>query len=125
LEKFQQNSLLADVNMHFPYYLNSMSLNLDNRTNISRVITKIAPFITSIDSIESHAIDLLKMVYNNNTNPGNSHEAQLLLKKMLTKTRILVTRWFVLLTNFVHEYFKLNSTGASTTLTPQPHGKIK
>jgi hypothetical protein len=115
LEEFQQNSLLADVNMHLDYHLNSMRLEdqvldvemefLRIMTNLSRVLTKIAPFITSIDSIESRELDLLKIVYNNNTNDGNSHEAQLLLKEMMAKTRILKISWFVLLSNFVHEFF--------------------
>jgi hypothetical protein len=34
------------------------------------------------------------MVYNkNNINDGQSHESQLLLKEMMTKTRIVLTNW--------------------------------
>jgi hypothetical protein len=88
LEEFQRNSLLIDVNMSFG------NINWLIRPHIlPRVLTKIAPFITSIDSIESRHIDLLSMVYTNNTNHGNINESQLLLKEMMAKTRILVTNW--------------------------------
>jgi hypothetical protein len=69
---------------------------------LPRVLTKIVPFITSIDSIESRSpeIDLFKMVYNNNnTNLRHITESQLLLKEMMAKTRILViltTTWLVI-----------------------------
>jgi hypothetical protein len=92
LKKFQQNSLLTDVNMHFDY---DYKLRTLNENILSRVLTKIAPFITSIDSIESRSpdIDLFKMAYNNNPSLGHINESQLLLKEMMAKTRILLTRW--------------------------------
>jgi hypothetical protein len=67
------------------------------RIMLPRVLTKIAPFITSIDSLEFRGIDLMEMLYNYNniTNDGNSHEAQVVLKEMMTQTRILVINWLV------------------------------
>jgi hypothetical protein len=86
LEKFQQNSLLTDVNIDFD--LGEEHIDMDI---LPRVLTKIAPFITSIDSIESGEIDIFEMVYYNTANL--CHESQLLLKEMMTKTRILLTNW--------------------------------
>jgi hypothetical protein len=63
---------------------------------------------------------LMMMLYKN-----TKTKLQLLLKEMMEKTRILVTSWFVLLSNFVHKFFKFISTGASTTTTLKSHGKIK
>jgi hypothetical protein len=88
------------------------------RMMLLRLLAKIVPFITSIDSIIFLQINLFKMVYNknNNSNPGNSHESllqwmwkmicinnnnktklQLLLKEMMVKTRILVIDWLVVI----------------------------
>jgi hypothetical protein len=55
---------------------------------LPRILTRIAPFITSIDSIASREIDLFKMVYKKN------NESQLLLKEILEKTRFLLTDWY-------------------------------
>jgi hypothetical protein len=75
--------------MHIDY-----NLTLDE--NIPpQVLTKIAPFITSIDSIDSMGINLFEMVYNNNTNLGISHESKLLLKEMMAKTRIISAIWYL------------------------------
>jgi hypothetical protein len=100
LGKFQQNSLLTNVNM------NINSARGLNRPDFLPLLIKIAPFITSIDSIEFRGVDLIEMAYNiNNTNHGNSHESQLLLEEMMAKTRILVTPWLDHLSNFLHEFF--------------------
>jgi hypothetical protein len=76
---------------------------------LSRVLTKIAPFITSINSIDSRSqgIDLFEMVYNNN---NTNHESQLLLKEMMAKTRILFTKWLysTSFTKFVHDIHRYN-----------------
>jgi hypothetical protein len=96
LGKFQQNSLLTDVNMYFG---NTRRVT-PSGILLPRVLTKIVPFITSIDSIECDwIIDLIEMVYTNNTNHGNSHESQLLLNEMMAKTRILVNGscWLVII----------------------------
>jgi hypothetical protein len=60
--------------------------------DLPRALTKIAPFITSIDSIASPEIDLFRMVYNNNDRKNNN-ESQLLLMEMMAKTRILWADW--------------------------------
>jgi hypothetical protein len=86
LEKFQQNSLLTDVNINFEFDEDHIDMDI-----LPLVLTKIAPFITSIDSIESGEIDIFEMVYNNTAN--HCHELELLLKEMMTKTRILLTNW--------------------------------
>jgi hypothetical protein len=113
LGEFQANSLLTDVNMSF------LRIELNKRTWLGQallllVLTKIVSFITSIDSLEFLQINLFKMVYNNNTNHGNSHESllqwiwkmiyidnktkmQLLLNEMMTQTRILVINWLVVI----------------------------
>jgi hypothetical protein len=69
--------------------------DLQRLTNIQRVLSKIAPLINSIDSIESREIDLFEMAYN--TNHGISHESQSLLMEIMAKTRILVTNWLVVI----------------------------
>jgi hypothetical protein len=113
LGKLQQNSLLSDVNMLF-HDFEWDSEHWLMRMMIPRALAKIAPFITSIDSMEFLEINLFKMVYNNNTNHGNSHESllqwiwkmicidnktklQLLLEEMMVKTRILVINWLVVI----------------------------
>jgi hypothetical protein len=86
--KFQENFLLIDVNMFVDCRLRRLCGDLP------QILTRIAPLITSIDSIASSEMDLFKMIYKtNNTNRGNSHESQLLMKEMLEKTRILSTDW--------------------------------
>jgi hypothetical protein len=70
-----------------------------------RVLTKIAPLITSIDTMHSLGLDLLKMAYNNNTNDDDGNESQLLLKEMMAQTRILVTSWLDWSNLFINEFF--------------------
>jgi hypothetical protein len=60
--------------------------------NILEALIKIAPFITSIDSITFPEIDLFEMVYYNDDEDEVS-KSQLLLKEMMAKTRIVVTDW--------------------------------
>jgi hypothetical protein len=87
LSKFQQNSLLADVNIIVDYYSSRL-----NEGDILPLLTKMAPSIASIDSIDSIKIDLIKLAYNNNNAVQGS---SLLLKEMMEKTRILTTNWLV------------------------------
>jgi hypothetical protein len=83
LGKFQENSLLTDVNMFYLY---------EDEDILSRVLAKILPFITSIDSLASPEIDLFKMAYNNN-NQEDNNKSKLLLKEMMEKTRIILANW--------------------------------
>jgi hypothetical protein len=92
--KFQDNLLLENVNLYV-HYADYFSDSLDEQT-LLRGLIHILPLISSIDSIQinSSEIDLFQMVYNkNNINDGQSHESQLLLKEMMTKTRIVLTNW--------------------------------
>jgi hypothetical protein len=96
LGKFQENSLLTDVNIDIDY--NSERFDEDEDEveesrlgeDIPWLLAKIVPFITSIDSIASPEIDLFKMVYYND---DETNKSLLLLKEMMEKTRILVTNW--------------------------------
>jgi hypothetical protein len=83
LGKFKENSLMADVNMYIDH-----NYELDENEDLPRALTKIAPFITSIDSINTLGFNLFKIVYNNN---DEANKSQLRLKEMMAKTRILVT----------------------------------
>jgi hypothetical protein len=74
---------MADVNMYIDH-----NYELDENEDLPRALTKIAPFITSIDSINTLGFNLFKIVYNNN---DEANKLQLRLKKMMAKTRILVT----------------------------------
>jgi hypothetical protein len=96
LGKFQENSLLENVNLCVRYCDYDTSI-LDEPT-LLRVLTQIVPLISSIHSIQidSSEIDLFRMVYNNNNNQdnsNNSHESQLLLKGMMAQARILFIYW--------------------------------
>jgi hypothetical protein len=62
----------------------------DENEDLPQALIKIAPIITSIDSINSPQIDLLKMIYNNDDEASKS---QLLLKEMMEKTRIMLIDW--------------------------------
>jgi hypothetical protein len=94
-EKFHKKSLFANVNLKFGYNL--------SEHNLLQSMPKFLPFISSINSLDVHKIDLFKMVYkdnNNNENNDNnnddkncSHEYQLVLKQMMAKTRILSIDW--------------------------------
>jgi hypothetical protein len=112
LRKFQQNYLLANVNLHLKYHLTEDVL--------LRILAQILPLIDSINSINSDKIDidLIKMAYKNNSNNNNeedgaddegegedgddedhdeyeygnsnvSHQSQLMLKTMMEQTRVL------------------------------------
>jgi hypothetical protein len=94
LGKFQENSLLENVNLDvgFGYHHYNYESILDEHI-LLQVLIHILPLISSIHSIQikSVDIDLFDMVYNNNnTYHGNSHESQLLLKEMMAQTRILL-----------------------------------
>jgi hypothetical protein len=95
LEKFQENSLLTDVNIDIDYKrFEEIEEEVEDLRrlgeNLPQALIKIAPFITSIDSIKLPEIELFKMVYNNN---DETNKSQLLLMQMMAKTRILVTDW--------------------------------
>jgi hypothetical protein len=91
LRKFQQkNSLLANVNLSFEH-------NLTER-RLLPFLRNVLPLISSIQSINSHAMDLLEIVYNNDNNSddgnGDSNESdQMMLKRMMLQTRILSVDW--------------------------------
>jgi hypothetical protein len=97
-EKFHKSSLFADMNLVFDNHL--------SKCNLLEFMPKIMPMISSINSINSHTIDLFKLVYKNNSNDDNdnsdneyysrssSNESQLLvLKQLMAKTRILLIDW--------------------------------
>jgi hypothetical protein len=127
-EKFQENSLLTDVNI----YIDGNFVILDEYEDLPQALTKIAPFITSIDSIYTQGIDLdlLKMVYYN-TNHGNNTETQLLLMEMMAKTRILysvdrlVTWLYIFYCLFCSLILPFLSTVLFMTLMILNRGKIK
>jgi hypothetical protein len=95
LGKFQENFLLTDVNMYFDYGLIRLGEDLP------RVLAKMAPLITSIDSIASPKFDIFNMVYNywynNNDDQEDNNKSQLLLKEMMAKTQIILTDWLCIL----------------------------
>jgi hypothetical protein len=123
LRKFQQNALLANVNLDFKYNLTENVL--------LRILAQILPLIDSINSINSDEIDLLKMAYKNNSNNndedeggddddqdedhdqyGNSnvpvsHQSQLMLKTMMAQTRVLEmpVNWLDLVVLSVYVFF--------------------
>jgi hypothetical protein len=90
LGKFQENSLLTDVNLSLDYE-HSHDYRIANE--IPRVLTKIAPFITSFESISlsinsPSVVDLFRVV-----NGWLTDYSRLLLIEMMAKTRCLVTDW--------------------------------
>jgi hypothetical protein len=85
LRKFQENSLLENVNMYLyaaEYY------------NHVPILNKMVPLISSIDSIDFCQLNLFDWVYNND----NDEESQQLLKTMVAQTRILAIGWLDLTT---------------------------
>jgi hypothetical protein len=100
LEKFQENSLLENVNLYVEY-----------SDYVLRVLTKIVPLISSIHSIQidsNSSFDLLDMVYNKNiVNHGQSLESQLLLKEMMAKTQIVSTKLYSFIL-FCLRFFKIH-----------------
>jgi hypothetical protein len=83
LEKFQENSLMADVNMHI-----DCNIDILDDGDLPHALIKIAPFITSINSINLPEIDLFEMLdYYYNKDEENKSP----LMEMMEKARILLT----------------------------------
>jgi hypothetical protein len=80
---------MADMNMHIDYNFEILD-EYENEDIIPQALIKIAPFITSIDSMTFPESDLLEMVYDND-DEDEADKSQLLLKEMMDKTRILST----------------------------------
>jgi hypothetical protein len=117
MRKFQENSLLENVNL-------CVNHNLRKHSELLHALAQILPLISSIHTIQidSPDINLFKMVYDNkNTNHDKSNSHQLLLKEMMEKTRIMLIRWLFLLCSWIFLKIMI-STGSSLTLT---RGKLK
>jgi hypothetical protein len=119
LKKFQQNSLLANVNLDLCHLTENVLLH---------IVTQILPLIDSINSINSGEIDLIKMAYKNNSNNneedgadaddvdkdednneyGNSNvsnQPQLMLKTMMEQTRVFkMLNWLDLVAHAIYVF---------------------
>jgi hypothetical protein len=118
-KKFQENSLLTDVNLRLQNYIKEDIL--------LQVLTHLVPLINSIDSITivTSKVDLFKMVYNNNNGDEKTHQ---LLLMMMAKTRIMWPIWlhiFIILFCILFMIFVFLSTGKSFAMTLNTRGKIK
>jgi hypothetical protein len=125
LGKFQENSLLTNVNVNIHFELKpSKARRFNNAKDILPRLILIAPFITSIDSMDSGEVDLFRTIYNyadydyddNITIPGKGHESQMLLMEMMAKTRIVLISWLDFTRIFLFLFLiiiKLMSTGTS------------
>jgi hypothetical protein len=96
LEKFQENSLLENVNLHVAFFDYHNYYGSNDEAVLRLVLIHILPVISSVHSIQidSPHIDLFNLVYHtyNYDNPDSDsrQECELqLLKKMMAQTRIL------------------------------------